>query len=94
MESSVLSSNMSTWRSRGSEKGSFIQKPRGGLWLRQGTAVLSLHGGPRRMEPDWEGLGRQKTVKAPNRSMSSLTQGVELTGLEEGICALNLLSTH
>lgn len=60
----------------------------------KGIAVLSVHGGPRRMEPDWEGLGTQKTVKAPDRSMSSPTQGVELTGLEEGICALNWLSTH
>lgn len=41
MESSVLNSNLSAWRSRGSEKGSFIQKPRGGLWLRQKRASRS-----------------------------------------------------
>ena len=50
----------------------------------KGIVVLNVHGHPRRVEPDWEGLGRQKTAKGPDHSMSLLTQGVQLMGLEEG----------
>ena len=66
----MLICDLSTWRSRGSEKGGFSQKPSGGLWLRQERASWSpvFLVGPGEWSLSREGWGHRGQPKGQTRA--------------------------